>query len=182
MKRLLFFLAFMTVGTAALIELLVRQPTGPVQVARQPPQRSNVLNMGEVTINQMMGDHTQWELRATHALYDDNTGTADLKHVRFKIFGTTPGTEEEVVYTGRSDEAQLTRDPGDVILIGGVVLNKGDELEITSDRIEYNAKKQLVTSPGPTRVRGPQGVEVGDSLRYSVPDQKLDLTSPLFLQ
>lgn len=182
MKRLLFFIAFMTLGTAALIELLVTPPKGPVRPSRHPAQISNVLNMNTVVVNEILGEHTRWELHATHALYDENTNTGDLRHVRFKIYKAEPGAENEVAFAGHSDEAQLSRNPDNVVLIGGVVLTQSDGLEIRSDRVEYDAANQVVISPGPTRVRSPQGEEEGASLRYSVPQQKLHLTSPLFVQ
>jgi LPS export ABC transporter protein LptC len=182
MKRLLFFIAFMTLGTAALIELLVRQPVGPGRGGRGPAQASNVLNMSGVSVDQLVGERTRWELEASGAVYNENTDSGRLQKVQFRIFDTRPGAPPGPAVTGHSAEALLTGDPGNVVLQGAVVLNKGEEMEIRSERIEYDATSQVVSSPGPVTVRTPQGVQEGDSMRYSLADGKLEFAGPRFYQ
>jgi LPS export ABC transporter protein LptC len=182
MKRLLFFVAFMTLGTAALIELLVREPLGPSFGLRTAPQVSNVLNMQHVEVHQLLGDKTRWELQADQATYNENTNSGELQQVRFRVFGTGPEQAGQVTFAGRSGQALLSTVPGDLVLQDAVVLTKGEDMEIRSERLEYDAAKQVVTSPGPVRVRTREGVQEGTSLRYSMSEDRLELTSPVFYQ
>ncbi|HKI97115.1 MAG TPA: LPS export ABC transporter periplasmic protein LptC [bacterium] len=182
MKRLLFFVAFMTLGTAALIELMVRVPVGPTRVTRPAPQATNVLNMSGVTVHQLVGEQTRWQLEAGKATYNENTNIGQLEGVRFQVFDTQPGQPAREAFSGHSGEAELSAEPGDVVLQGSVVLSKGSEMEIRSERIEYDATTQTVSSPGPVTVRTPQGVQEGAAMRYSIPDDRIEFTSPLFYQ
>jgi LPS export ABC transporter protein LptC len=182
MKRLLFFIAFMTLGTAALIELLVKEPMGPGRAARAPAQATNVLDMGGVEVQQLVGEQTRWSLQAQHANYNEHTNTGRLQQVRFQVFGPQTGPPQQDTLQGHSDEALLSGEPGNVVLQGAVVLTKGPNLEIQSERMEYDAEQQVVTCPGPTVVHTPQGVQEGTSLRYYVADDRLEFGSPVFYQ
>lgn len=182
MKRLLFFVAFMTLGTLALIQLLVTEPLqtqGPVTQESLP---ENVLNMEGVQVHQLDGARVRWELEAERATYNENTNAGALEQVRFRVFDTPPGGGQQTVFTGRSARARLSPQPGSLVLEGGVVLSQGRELEIRSERIEYDQAKQLITAPGPVTVRTTQGVQEGKSLRYYVAEQRLDFESPTFYQ
>jgi LPS export ABC transporter protein LptC len=182
MKRLLFFIAFMTLGTSALIELLVIEPVGRAPVPLPTQQVANVLNMNDVTVHQLMGDRTRWELRARRATYNENTNTGLLEQVRFLVYEAAPGTQAPIAFSGESGAAFLTTQPDNLVLQGAVVLHRGDDLEIRSERIEFDAARQVLTAPGPVRVRTPQGVQEGTALRYDLAGDHLEFASPLFYQ
>jgi len=182
MKRLLFFIAFMTLGTAALIELLVTEPHGPTSEGRAPQQITNVLNMDDVAVSQLVGEQVRWELQSRSAIYNENTNTGRLQDVRFRVFDKAPGAGPNPTFTGRSGQAFLSAQPGNLVLAGAVVLTKGDALEIRSDRIEYDSVRDIVISPGRVRVLTPQGTQEGTSLRYFLADDRLEFESPVFYQ
>ncbi len=182
MKRLAFFIAFMTLGTVGLIELLVIEPHGPSPESRPPQEATNVLNMDDVSVRQLHGDQVRWELQARNAIYNENMNTGRLRDVSFRIFDKQAGPEAKPLFTGRSAQASLTGQPGNLVLQGGVVLSKGDALEIRSERIEYDAAREIVTSPGQVSVRTPQGTQEGASLRYYLADDRLEFESPVFYQ
>lgn len=181
MKRLLFFLAFMTLGTGALIQLLVTEPqqTGTEEPAVRPPTEALVMN--DVNMRQLEGEHLRWELVAQRAVYDDDASNARMTQVSFRIYPPPAEVGADII-TGRSAAAELDGHQDHVVLSGQVVLQRGSGLEITSERIEYDDRAKLITSPGPVRVRSPQGVQEGDSLSYSIAEDRLELTRPVFYQ
>ena len=183
MKRLLFFIAFMSLATVGLIQLLVTE--APETGAPVTPRRqvSNVLDMDGVNVKQIEGKHLRWELRAEQAVYNENTNTGWLQRVSFRIHGPetagAPGAAE-TVYVGHSREAFLQSRPDKLVLRGQVVITGAPEMEIRSEQIEYDQATQLVISPGPVTVRTPQGVQEGASLRYDIVGQRLDFANPVF--
>ena len=182
MKRLAFFIAFMTLGTVGLIQLLVTEPRGPSPESRATQEATNVLNMDDVSVRQLHGDQVRWELQARNAVYNENTNTGRLREVNFRIFDKRPSPDARPVFTGRSAQALLAAQPGNLVLQGAVVLSKGDALEIRSERIEYDAAREIVTSPGQVTVRTPQGTQEGASLRYYLADDRIEFASPVFYQ
>lgn len=182
MKRLLFFIAFMTLATGALLQLLVTEPSETAPPPEDLPQVANVLAMEGVQVHQLLGERVRWELQAERATYNENTHSGDLEQVRFRVYDTPPGGAEQTVFTGRSARARLSERPGGLLLQGDVVLRKDETLEIRSERVEYDQERQLVTAPGPVTVRTPQGVQEGEALRYSIAEQRLEFESPTFYQ
>ena len=182
MKRLAFFVAFMTLGTVGLIQLLTTVPRGPAPEGRAVREVTNVLNMDDVSVRQLHGDQVRWELQANNAIYNENTNTGRLREVSFRVFNKQASADAKPLFTGRSQQAILGQQPGNLVLQGDVVLSKGDGLEIRSQRIEYDADQELVTSPGQVRVRTPQGTQEGASLRYFLADDRLEFASPVFYQ
>ena len=182
MKRLLFFIAFMTLGTSALIELLVVEPGGRAPAPTPTPQVANVLNMSDVTVHQLVGEQTRWELRAQRATYNENTNTGLLQQVRFLVYEESTDRIALIAFSGQSGEAFLTTQPDTLVLQGSVVVTRGEDLEIRSERIEFDSAGQVLTAPGPVRVRTPQGVQEGASLRYDLNGNHLEFASPRFYQ
>jgi LPS export ABC transporter protein LptC len=181
-RRLIFFVAFMTLGTFGLIYLLVEEPGGPGAPPPRAVQAVNVLNMSGVTVNQLVGPRVRWDLRADFAHFNENSHSGELDTVNFRVYGSAPGTEGEVDFAGSSGRAFVSTDPGSVVLVDKVVLHHGAEMEIHSERIEYDAVQELFTSPGPVRVITPQGIQEGSTMRYHVADERVEFSSPLFYQ
>jgi LPS export ABC transporter protein LptC len=182
MKRLLFFVAFMTLGTFALLQLLVREPSGPAPAAPAQAQVSNVLDMNTVAVKQLLGEHVRWELQADHATYNENTDAGVLDQVRFRVYEAAAKNGAPQSFTGRSRQAFLVTSPGSLVLQGDVVLTRDSRMEIRSERVEYDAERQLLTAPGPVHVETPDGVQEGAGLRYFIAEERLEFERPVFYQ
>ena len=93
-----------------------------------------------------------------------------------------PAREGATVVVGRSSRAFLRGRSNDLVLEGNVLVTRGVDLEIRSQRLEYDGRRQLIVSPGPVRVRTPQGVQEAAALRYSLIDERLEFSRPVFYQ
>jgi LPS export ABC transporter protein LptC len=183
MKRALFFVAFMTLGTAVLLKLLVTEPAAPDDFVLEEPQALNVLNMQDVVVHQLVGEGVHWELHARRAHFNEGTQAGLLEEVRFHVYEVQPnGLAPLTVLSGRSARAMLAGQRGVLVLQGGVRLWQGDDLDIRSERLEYDEQRQLLTSPGHVVVRSPQGVHEGASLHYWMAEERLEYTEPRFYQ
>ena len=68
MKRLLFFVAFMTLATTALFKLLVTEPASQSTDAEAPTApEANVINLTGVTVVQRNDERVRWELRHSYS-------------------------------------------------------------------------------------------------------------------
>lgn len=183
MKRLLFFIAFMSLATAGLIRLVVTEPNEALRMP--PPPRRNVetvLNMEGVHVRQLVNERLRWDLRAKRAIYDEGTDLGRLSEVHFQVYDVNAPPSAKPVMEGQSRSAQLDSRDGQVVLEGGVVLSRGSDVEIHSERIEYDDAEQIVASPGRVRVQSAQGVQEGTSMRYDIARQRMDFRSPVFYQ
>ena len=174
MKRLLFFIGFMTLGTFALFELLVTSPRGPETEPERAPQAANVLNLKDVNVQQRQDAGVQWQVLAATATYNEDTQSGMLEHVRF-LAG-----EPEV--QGESGSAYLNAGSNNLVLMGGVVVTREDGVTIHSERLEYDGRRDEIVSPGPVRVHSVQGVQRGDSLHYWLKEDRMEFTRPRFEQ
>jgi LPS export ABC transporter protein LptC len=181
-KRLLFFLAFMSLGTGILLQLLVSEPgEGPAGTQYEREAR-NLLRMTSVAMREMRGERIHWELWAASAVFNDRTNQATLEQVRFRVFETKEGLPPRIVLYGEAGQAILEPAPGEMVLEGAVRVFQGEEVEIRSERLEYDPGQQLLRSPARAWVRTPSGTQQGESMRYSIPEQQLALTGPVLLQ
>jgi LPS export ABC transporter protein LptC len=171
----------MTLGTVVLLKLLVTEPGAPDEAVLEGPQALNVLNMQDVIVHQLAGEEVRWELRAQRAYFNESTHVGLLEEVRFQVYEEGPnGPNPQPVVTGSSAQALLTGQRGTLILQGQVRLQQGDELEILSERLEYDQVRQVITSPGHVVVHAPQGVQEGASLHYWIVEERLEYTQPKF--
>lgn len=174
MKRLLFFIGFMTLGTFALFELLVTAPSGPAPEPERTPQAANVLNLRGVNVEQRQDADVQWQVRAALATYNEDTQSGMLEQVHFRA-----GTPE---VQGESGRAFLDAGSSNLVLLGGVVLTREDGVTIRSERLEYDGRRDEIVAPGPVQVFTPQGEQQGDSLHYWLKEDRMEFTRPRFVQ
>jgi LPS export ABC transporter protein LptC len=181
-KRLLFFLAFMALGTGILLQLLVSEPGEAPSGSSIERNARNQMRMTGVAMRQLEGERLHWELWAETALFNEKTSRATLEQVRFRVYETEEGKPARTILHGEAGQATLAPAPGELVLEGAVRVFQGLEVEIRSERLEYDPGRQRLHSPVRTWVRTPSGIQQGESLLYSIPDQKLSLTGPVLLQ
>ncbi|MCH8077206.1 MAG: LPS export ABC transporter periplasmic protein LptC [SAR324 cluster bacterium] len=179
MKRLLFFIAFMAMGTGLLIWLLGTEPVPESATPETPREPGAMMHMTEVAIRQMEGNWLRWELWARSANLLDDANTVQFRSVRFKLYGNKPG---DPVFMGSSKAARLVGKPPRVILQGDVVLKRGTLLEIRTENLVFDQKKNLVRAPGKVFLKTPRTIHSGDSLIYFLAEDSLTLTRPFFAQ
>lgn len=179
MKRLLFFIAFMAMGTGLLIWLLGTEPVPESATPETPREPGAMMHMTEVAIRQMEGNWLRWELWARSASLLNDANTARFRSVRFKIYGKNPG---DPVLTGRSREARLIGAPPRIMLQGGVVLEKTGVMEIRTESLVFDQRKNILRAPGKVSLKTAQAIHHGDSLTYFLAEDKLILTRPFFAQ
>lgn len=179
MRRLLFFIAFMGLGTVLLIWLLGTEPTPETTVRETPREPGTLMKMTQVSIRQMEGNWLRWELWARDAILLDDANTARFRSVRFKIYGKNPG---DPVLRGRSNGARMVNNPPRVILQGDVVLEKKGVIEIRTENLVFDQRKNLLRAPGKVVVKTPRAIHSGDSLTYFLAEERLNLERPFFAQ
>ncbi len=109
----------------------------------------------------------------------DDGRSASLTAVRFRLYdddGRTP------LLWGRSGRARVTDDPTRLELEQGVVLQRGDALRITTERLEFDQERNVLRAPAEVRIESREGVQEGDSLEYSLGEETLRFTRPRFAQ
>ncbi|MEE8433409.1 MAG: LPS export ABC transporter periplasmic protein LptC [bacterium] len=179
MRRLLFFIAFMGMGTGLLIWMLGTEPVPETTTRETQREPGTLMNMTEVAIRQMEGNWLRWELWARSANLLDDANTVQLRTVRFKIYGNKPG---DPVFMGHSKRARLVGKPPRVMLQGDVVLKRGALIEIRTEILVFDQKKNLVRAPGKVSLKTPRTIHRGDSLTYFLAEDSLTLTRPFFAQ
>ncbi len=180
MKRLLFFIAFMTLANWALIELLTTEPAH--EEAPPPPEEefTNALEMTAVAIQHLEGERLRWQLWADRAVYDEQRRVATLDGVQFRVYDPAAAPPQRETLFGRARRAVVRDAGGRVVLEHDVHLVRGSALEIRSERIEYDEREQVLLAPRGARVRTPRGVHEGDALRYSLRDDTITFEGPRF--
>ncbi len=181
MKRLLFFIVFMSVATGLLLQVAVRTPDEREPASEEPTAPANLLQLEEATLTEFAGDRVRWELRAAAAQYHEASRSGRLQQVRFRVF-PQERVDGGVLLSGRSGRAEFATERQGLVLEGDVRLRKGDELEIRTERLEYDEATAVITAPTAVWVRSAAGIQRGGSLRYSIPDGRLEFTSPVFVQ
>lgn len=179
MRRLLFFIAFMGLGTGLLIWILATEPAPETTTRETPREAGTLMKMTQVAIRQMEGNWLRWELWARSAIFLDDANTARFRSVRFKIYGKNPG---DPVLLGRSKEARLVGKPPRIILEGDVVLEKKGVMEIRTEKLVFDQRKNMMRAPGKVVMKTPQAIHSGDSLTYFLAEEQLTLTRPFFAQ
>lgn len=179
MKRLLFFIAFMGMGTGLMIWMLATEPVPETTVRESRPEPGTLMNMTEVAIRQMEGNSLRWELWARNADLLQDANTARFREVRFKIYPQKPG---DPILLGRSEKARLIGKPPRIVLQGNVVLERGKEMEIRTENLVFDQSKNMVRAPGRVWVKTPRTIHRGDSLTYFLAEETLTLTRPFFAQ
>lgn len=182
MKRLLFFIAFMSLATAALILLLVDEPIGPAQRQTAVKEAINVLNLRTVAVQQMEGNRVRWELWAERATFDEDTNSAELERVRFNVYATDGERPIRTLLKGQAGHAYLDGRPGALVLQDDVLLLRGGEMEIRTQRIEYDPEARIIRAPAHVRVKTPTGIHEGDSMQYSLDEEKIVFSGPVWMQ
>lgn len=183
MKRLVFFIAFMTVGTLAFYVLLVPQPFRRA-LQREPaePQAVNVMTMGGVEVRQLEGDRLAWELRADEALLDESHELARLRGVHFTLYQVADNGGGTTVFSGNSGSAVLDRQRERLVLEDDVRLEQRGGVEIRGPRIVYDHQLGTVRAPESAWVRKGDIVATGRDLVYTVAEQQLTMAQPRFEQ
>ncbi len=179
MRRLLFFIAFMGMGTGLLIWMLGTEPVPATATRETRREQGAPMKMTEVAIRQMEGNWLRWELWARSASLLNDANTARFRSVRFKIYGKKPG---EPVITGRSREARIVGKPPRITLQGDVVLEKRGVMEIRTENLVFDQRKNLLRAPGKVWMKTPQAIHSGDSLTYFLAEERLNLTRPFIAQ
>lgn len=179
MKRLLFFITFMGAFTALMIVVLVREPEPEPPSGVTAPEFTNLMAMSNVAVRQMEGEHLRLELWAKQATIHSKGSQAELRDVRFRIYSRRKGT---LLLAGHSGSARLENQPARLEFRDQVVLQKEGGLELRTEHLIFDQGKNLLSTPGGVWIKTPSGIHQGDSLRYSLSDEKLILTRPSFAQ
>ena len=179
MKRLLFFIIFMGGFTALMIVVLVREPGPETPVTLFTPEFTNLMAMNKVALRQLEGEQLRLELWAEQATIQASGGHADLRDVRFRIYSHQKGALE---LSGHSGSARLENKPLRLEMKEQVVIEKSGEMELRTDHLIFDQGKNLLSTPGKVWIQTPSGIHQGDSLQYSLTDEKLILTRPNFTQ
>jgi LPS export ABC transporter protein LptC len=182
MRRLLFFIAFMSIGTFGFYVLLVRDPFRHLAGPPRVPEPSNVLRMQTVVVRQEEGTRLAWELWAQEAVSDEVNQTAELFQVRFVVYTSDGQKNTGVLMVGTSGRAYLDGRPGTLVLEEKVRLVQGGDREIRSERIEYHQKQGLILAPGPVWVRLRDVIQEGTAMEYHVAGETMILSAPVVYQ
>jgi len=183
MKRLIFFIGFMTLVTVALIQLVSVEPDEEESGlnGRLPTQLpANVMGLTEVTVTLHQGDRVRWRLWAEEAQLRQDNQTSRLEGVLFSAFPNPSESSPEVVLTGRARTAFVSGQPQKIELRRKVTLTRGAEMEINTERLIYDSAEGTLVSPGPVRINTPGGEQYGDSMRYAINENLLTFTRPRF--
>lgn len=195
MKRLLFFMAFMGLGTWFLLAILVTEPVPVKPDAQTASGSADVMAMEKVVIRHMDGNRLSWELWAKTATLREDGKLGTLHQVRFRIYpgpeksgnsnqqkGLKPALARRGVIEGKSGLARLENNPSRLLLEKRVVLRQGREIEIRTGLILFDQKNNLMRAPHKVWMKTPNGIHEGDSLLYSLDDETLTFTRPVFSQ
>lgn len=167
----------MALGTGMIYLLTVQEspPGGPV-LSEIP---ANVLAMERVIMRQHESGGVKLELFARSAVFDERTGEAEMRTVRFNVYEDLDGSRRRQL-EGSADRALMSKNNSTVVLLGRVRLDSADGAIIRSERIIYDHKNQRAISPGAVRVESQGITHQGKSLVYEISQQKMTFTSPLF--
>lgn len=179
MKRLIFFVAFMGLGTLLLLLVLIGEPERMKPVAEAPPEPTHLMDLNTVAIRQMDGRQLRWALWADQAYVLGDGRTASLSGVRFHLYESDGRT---ILMRGRSGHARMSGNPTRLEMEDGVLLEQEGKLKITTERLEFDQEKDLLRAPLKVRIQSPEGIQEGDSLEYSLADEKMTFTRPRFVQ
>lgn len=182
MPRVLLFLLFMTLGTGLAYFLLVQEEV-----------RDEGELVGEVPVDQMLlkgvvmehleGERVVWRIQAAEALHNDRGDSTVLSRVIFDIFGApeagtpAPGAAAPTLH-GTARRAVLSGSPRRVLLMGNVVMERGAEAVLRSERVSYDHGAQRIQAPLAFELRTGQTLQTGVALDYDLVTEKATFKSP----
>lgn len=169
-------------GTAGLIYLVAGEPDKAVHTEPSQPEVSNVLIMDTVAIRQIDGENLRWEVWARNAAYYGKSAATELEEVRFNFYNADAGAGETPYFHGTADRAILRNKSRRLVFQGQVMFFQGEQLEMRTEVLEYDLAKRQIIAPQRVWVKTPDGIHQGASMRYSIADERLTFTQPLFTQ
>lgn len=169
-------------GTAGLIYLVVGEPDKAVHPEPSQPEVSNVLIMESVAIRQIEGENLRWEVWARNAAYYGESNATELETVRFNFYKPDAGAGEPPYFHGTADSASLRSNAQRLVFQGQVSFFQGEQLEVRTEVLEYDLANRQINAPRRVWVKTPGGIHQGASMRYSVADERLTFTRPVFTQ
>ena len=182
MPRVLLFLLFMTLGTGLAYLLLVQEEE----------DRDEGELVGEVPVDQMLlkgvvmehleGERLAWRIQAAEALHNDRGDATVLSRVTFHVFRVpdtgAPAPESAPVLHGTARRAVLSSSPQRVLLTGNVVLARGAETVLRSERVSYDHGAQRIQAPQAFELRTGRSLQTGVALDYDLVTEKASFRAP----
>jgi len=180
MKRLLFFLLFMSIGTLGFYVLLVNEPfRRPPVEAEAPPQPVNVLQLQRVNMRQLDGERLAWELDAASAVLDESSDVAELEDVTFVLYRAPASGAGTVALRGSSGRASVSKRTNRLVLEQDVHLVQQGRIDLRSQRLTYDEGSGVVEASQDVRVESDQLVALADAMDYEVVSERVKLSRPL---
>lgn len=184
MPRILLFLLFMTLGTGLAYLLLVQEEV-----------RDEAELVGEVPVDQMLlkgvvmehleGERLAWRIEAAEALHNDRGDSTVLSGVTFDVFRApdagagSPGAAPALHGTAR--RAVLSGSPRRVLLTGNVVMSRGADTVLRSERVSYDHGAQRIQAPQAFELRTGRTLQTGVALDYDLVTETATFRSPRIL-
>ena len=188
MKRLLFFISFMVFGTGGFYLLLISgpQPKAPDRSDEEPAPAANTIRMTGSDITLWKGPSPDWKIRSKNMVYQENGERVFLKNVDFIVYpeGTTSTAEtnQPGVVTGKSDTAQIHFKRKMITLSGNVRVLSPPDTTITTGKLIYQERQQILTAPAEATVKAGDITYRGTALTYDLKSEKLDMNKPFIIR
>ena len=180
MQRLLLFLGFMALGTGTIYMVIVQDSTLLDQ--EQAPIPVNVMEMKEVVFKQQDGNNLKYELFAENAVYYDQSKVAELEDVLFFVYEEDQNGQVKIFLEGSAGKALMNNKQGKISLFDDVYLLDSRGVEIKSERLDYEEKKERLISPGKVWIKAKDTFHQGTSMIYDIPKQQFTLGAPKIYQ
>lgn len=181
MIRLLVFLMFMLCGTGLFYLVFVHQVPKTEEETGLPQPAADVA-MEKVHIRQNRGQGLEWEAYADTATYNENTKQSWLSAVKFQIFRTADDPPQATDIHGVANFAFVDDARKRVLLQGKAHIVKDTDTEVRADVIDYYTDDGLVKARGNVEVRDKNSYVQGDTLTYSIGNERAIVTVPKLYQ
>ena len=169
-------------ATVGLIYLVGGERDKEARHEPSQPEISNVLIMDSVAIRQIDGEILRWEVWAVNAAYHGESNATEMESVRFKFYNPEAGAGEPPYFHGTANSASMQGNSERLVLQGKVSFFQGEQMEVRTEVLEYDLANRQVNAPRRVWVKTPGGIHQGASMQYSIADERLTFTRPVFTQ
>ena len=182
MRRWMLFIAFMTLGTL-LIYVLTVQEEEPMEDVELPLDlERNQMRLGDVVYEEQAGGAVSYRLWAREAAHREQSNVTLLTGVRVVIYPQPGAPPDEPEITGTSDKAVLNGRQQVLLMDAHVVITRGPETTLRSERVVYRHKTRQVISPRAFWLKDKSTINTGTSLDYDLDSQRITFAAPVMQQ
>ncbi|MBI3993086.1 MAG: LPS export ABC transporter periplasmic protein LptC [Candidatus Lambdaproteobacteria bacterium] len=181
MRRLLLFIGFMTLGTLLIYVFTVQEgPVDDVELPLDLPR--NQMRLGDVVVEEQDGGVVAYRLWAREAAHREQSQLTLLTDVRIVIYPRPDAPPDEPAITGTADKAVLNGREQLLLMDENVVIHRGTDTTLRSERVVYRHKTRQVIAPRRFWLQDKSTTHTGVRMDYDLDSQRVSIASPLLQQ